>query len=475
MFFSFIIIVLIGIVAFFHYIQGFFTATVSAILAVISAVFAVGMYEYFASMLAGKMDEQIGAMAIVLSFAAMYAVTRILFEKLIPGNVSFPLMVDKVGAGIAGVVAGIASVGILMIATQMLPFRGSILGWSRYEIQPERTITIVPKSTEREVEAVLTEMNGEKFIADDSSGPLVPADKWVLGIVKLVSAKVGSLSNNKPFASVHPNLLQELYGQRVTMPPGMGKTALSGSATIKAVFVGNGFEVRDQERLMKDPINFGVRSTKATPGISGLEPKRNPAEGYTFVILRANLTAETANADQVVFFGPAAVRLCAYLPEESRFANFFPIGTMDGTGKLYVNQPDDVLIAENGKNVDFVFEVPKSVILMKTGETPTPDRLTEGSFFEFKRFARVMELDKMKLATYAPASSGVVRKTGQEQRLNGPDQGGGMPGGGMPGGGQGGRFGGGRGPGGGGPGGPGGPGGGGVDANNVPDPSVAPL
>ena len=111
MVFGIIIIALIGVIAFFHYTQGFWSATLSAVCAVFAAALAVGYHENVVNtLLKGKMADQANAIAIVAVFALTYLILRIIFDKAIPGNLRLPVIVDKIGAGIMGFFAAIFSV-----------------------------------------------------------------------------------------------------------------------------------------------------------------------------------------------------------------------------------------------------------------------------------------------------------------------------------------------------------------------------
>src|SRR5690349_9548771 len=99
MVFSVVIIVLIGIVAYFHYVQGFFSATISAICAAIAAIVAVAYTETVIAMLfKGAMANQAQGMVMCALFALTYFILRMIADKTVPGNVRYPVMVDKIGA-----------------------------------------------------------------------------------------------------------------------------------------------------------------------------------------------------------------------------------------------------------------------------------------------------------------------------------------------------------------------------------------
>src|SRR5687767_15766298 len=94
-----LIIIVIGLVAYWHYIQGFFSAGLSVVIALVSAVVALAFHEQVVQMFnQGKFNSQAHALVLVCLFAAVYLVLRVLFDKLVPGNVQFPVALDKVGA-----------------------------------------------------------------------------------------------------------------------------------------------------------------------------------------------------------------------------------------------------------------------------------------------------------------------------------------------------------------------------------------
>src|SRR3954452_24848457 len=104
MIFSIIILAIVGVVAYFHYAQGFFSALLSAICAVLASLIALSYQETVVEMLLkGKAADSANAMITVVLFALSYVILRTLFDKMIPGNVRVPLMVDKVGAAASGV------------------------------------------------------------------------------------------------------------------------------------------------------------------------------------------------------------------------------------------------------------------------------------------------------------------------------------------------------------------------------------
>src|SRR5688572_6796514 len=167
MIFSLLVIIFIGLIAYWHFLQGFFSSAISAILAIIAALIAVGLQEQVAFMLQGQMNDNINAIAMVVLFALSYGLMRVIFDWLIPGNVRFPVLVDKIGAPIMGIIAGIFATGVLVIAAQTLPFGPSIAGYQRYPAAFDKTIIIRVQGKYGDVDAFYDEIDHEKFVQNN--------------------------------------------------------------------------------------------------------------------------------------------------------------------------------------------------------------------------------------------------------------------------------------------------------------------
>src|SRR5687767_13214829 len=161
MIFSIALILVVGAIAFFHYLQGFFSATISAIVAVIAAVLALAWHEWAVeTFLGGRFADHIHGLMLVIFFAVIYLVIRLLFDKMVPGNVRVSAALDKLGGGAMGLVAGLFAAGILAVAAQQLPFTPSIATYSRYETRDREVM--VPTGQRRLDTKVDDELVGEE-------------------------------------------------------------------------------------------------------------------------------------------------------------------------------------------------------------------------------------------------------------------------------------------------------------------------
>src|SRR3982751_3342807 len=116
MYFSIVIILLIGVIAYFHYVQGLFSSVISAVCAAVAAALALAYHEPLAQLaFAQKMSDHGYGLTLIAMFAIIYLILRVVFDSAIPGNVRLPAIVDKVGGAITGAIAGMFAIGILAI------------------------------------------------------------------------------------------------------------------------------------------------------------------------------------------------------------------------------------------------------------------------------------------------------------------------------------------------------------------------
>src|SRR4051812_31134331 len=176
---SFVVIVFVGIIAYWHFLQGFFSAAISAVLAIIAALLALAYQEDLAALFGGRMNDQANAISLVVIFALTYLLLRVFFDWAIPGNVRFPVLLDRIGAPIMGIIAGIFALGVLVIAAQTLPFGPSIAGYQRFPIAFDKPAIVRVPGKYADVDAVYDEVDAEKFLGNESSGLVLPVDDMV--------------------------------------------------------------------------------------------------------------------------------------------------------------------------------------------------------------------------------------------------------------------------------------------------------
>jgi hypothetical protein len=421
MVFNLLVIVLVGVVAYFHYLQGLFSAMLSAVFAVTAALLAIGYHELLVeSFLGGKFADYAYGIGLVVIFATVYIVLRLIADKLIPGNVQYPLWVDRIGAIAMGAIAGVCGVGVLAIAAQALPLGGSIAMFERYPVAWNKEAPMRVGSTFTQQMATFDQVDSEKFVKNESSRLMLPADTLVLALAGHVSGEGASLGTGRPLTSIHPDYLQELFGQRIGVQLGAKQTAMAESVQVAGIYTAGGFPQDDQERWERDGAGVGIRQAKVEPPPADLPTALKAAPEHMLLVVRVKLdTGSTDEKTGMVSFGPGSARLVIKRRSENRFENFYPLGTLESGRVVLRNAPDDYLFAPGGKAVDLVYEVPTEDATEPRTDKAAPMKLAAGTLFEFKRMARV-KLGGKAIKSGVEDSGGVVevvRKQGLNPKL----------------------------------------------------------
>jgi hypothetical protein len=378
-----IIIVLVFAIAFFHYTQGFFSATISAMLAILSAVLAFSLHEKVVeSFLGGRFSDTAHGLALGVLFALIYFVLRVAFDAMVPGNVRFPVIVDKVGGGAMGLIAGIFAGGIVAIMAQYMPLMPSVAGYARYAVDTH-TVT-VPSEAATNNRAMDSEtwdkVKSEKpgqFDPSDKQSMVLPMDDLVVNTVSRLSDG-GSLGWDQPLAKSHPDFLQELFANRLGVQTKAPRVATKDALQSVELYRLDLLARKDHEykELRDRPLDT-----------SPLKPTPN----QVLVVARVVFTKAASDKDGLVKFSPGSVRLVARRGSGAgaEWVNYYPVGTVDNGQVLYGSAIDDFLFVDcksADRGADFAFLVDKSGFA--EGGQGGPLVVAPDTFFEFKRMAR---------------------------------------------------------------------------------------
>ena len=388
-----IIIVLVLTIAFFHYTQGFFSATISAMLAIISAVLAFSLHERIVeSFLGGRFSDTAHGITLAVLFAVIYLVLRVAFDAMVPGNVRFPVIVDKVGGAAMGLIAGIFAGGIVAIVAQYMPLMPSVAGYSRYAVDT-RTVVVPAEATGRRSldSEEWDKLKGEKpgqFEPADRQSMIIPMDDIVVGTVNHLS-EGGSLAWDKPLSAAHPDFLQELFAQRLGVQTKANRVATKDAvAKDVELFRADSLQRRDHEyKELRD------RPLDTTP--------LRPTPNQVLLVVRVMFGRGASDSDGLVKFSPAMVRLVTRqgTGAGAQWVDYYPIGTVDKAQVLYGSSLDDFLFIDAkgaDKGADFAFLVDKSGFA--EGGQSGPLVVSDGTFIEIKRMAR-QDLSRKQIKT----------------------------------------------------------------------------
>lgn len=386
MVFSLLMVIIVVTVAYFHFAQGFFSAFLSLVMALVAAAIALGMFEPLVFKISqGKFsDESHGVMLCVL-FALTYIILRAAFDKMVPGNVNFGSTPDKIGAALCGLIVGLLTAGIVAIATQTLPFGPSIGMYSRFGSLGNQNVNMgaVPnwaRVGRSDITSQLVkhdEVLEPKLDPKKASGLWIAVDDFALGYLKMVSA--GSLAGDKKWTDEHADYPTELFAQRIGIQPGGLRTAypVDGKSNI---------EVRGIWKAPKEgyPQIDGDDKDFRPAGYEFPESKLTPGEGQTLVTVRV-MVHGVADTDGRVRFSLSSFRLFA------GGKNYFPVAWLrdhDGPQAVF-QRADDFLFLDKEKVIDLVFSVDtESLVGKDTPAEGTEVKVASGAFLEFKRLSR---------------------------------------------------------------------------------------
>lgn len=395
-----IVILLVGLVAYFHYMQGLLSGVISAVCAIVAAALALGFHENVIEMIAqGKMADHTNALVLVGMFALIYLILRVIFDKFIPGNIRFPAIADKIGGAAMGLIAGIMGIGILLVAAQTLPLGPSIAGYSRWELE-DREVKIPTGRGPQQDAYTRDEMKSSDPIKSDDHGAglILPVDDMVLSFVNKLSDG-GSLAGERTLFSVHPSYNDESFFQRLGIQIGAKHVAMNTAkqkqADVEGVYI--------IQHVPQGEAEIGEIRKRDNLKPLASNPQR------AIIAIRVQFTDNATDSDKRIRLAPVGVRLVA------NGKNYFPLGTLDAqSGVVYANKPDDFLLIEPNKPVDFVFDVAREDVLKSAGGGKANDKeleVADGVFVEVKRLVRAGLGGKKISTTIESSESGVIRKT----------------------------------------------------------------
>jgi hypothetical protein len=400
MIFSVVVILMVAAVTYWHYVQGMFSATISVICAILAAVLAFSYHEaVVSSMLRGRVADQAHAMVIVSMFVGIYLIMRLILDTAVPGNIRLPAIVDKIGGAALGLIVGLCGMGIVAIAAQELPFGPSVAGYVRYRTTDQRDVKLptrgqaIDTSTHDELTDDRTSVATPGFAPGDSRGLILPADDFVIGMTSYLSE--GSLSAGHPLKVVHPAFLDELFGQRLGVQIGASHVAVNLQ---ESVHVTNSYIVDALSQADEEII--GIRPSRQLPDAIKSDPQ------HAILILRTVVPASAADADHIFRFSPASINLI------SNSVAYIPIGTLDDTGLLRNDKPDDFLFIDinSAAPIDLVFYVDQGDVFDTTGKDK---KFLRGAFLVIKRMATADLSEATLTDRWTPSGKkGVFRKPG---------------------------------------------------------------
>ncbi len=416
MWFSLFSVVLVLCIAYFQVIQGLFSGVIMCVLTVLCAALAFGTYEnLYYGFLIDRMPDHGEAVALLSIFIISLLVLRTAADAGIPGNMVFPVWVERIGGGALGLVTALVMVGMIQIGFQLLPFSNTFLGFNRFAPVDNRG-------------SVIDDDRLKKLKPDEVEWPrqnlMLSPDEFTIRLVSTLSS--GALSGNQAFRDVYPDFAATLQDTR---------TAVQRESRHAVTDIQQGITLQDKgywilesnrlDRLIKD------KDPKTGADIEKTAPALIPP-GDELRVYRVKLSSDVKDTDSNFRFRAPQVRIVGrdrpggpptqYIlkgidrapPPSNAQPGVQPAKTVrpptGGTQYLElfrdpVTEKHEVSnVVRAGDTFDFVFAVPKTF---------------QARFIEFKRTARVdvsnhRKIDKpVEKPTAAPRNSSRDRAPGQ--------------------------------------------------------------
>jgi len=274
-----------------HSIFGLYSGVIHVCCCILAALVAFGFFEPLTLLLtkeAGLHPAYTEPCCLLLLFVLTLIVLRTAADNLLRGNVQLPQYVDTGGAVVLGFLGAEIVVGMLVISVLMLPLGGRVMGFSRYERDPE----------------LRDENNLARF--NRNSVWLMP-DEFTVGLVRLISG--GSLRATTPLAAVYPDFTDWVFYTGNTVQwessPGVYRDRSDGTTGLR---VEKWWEQTDAVvgRYRKDVPD---RNNKNPPYA---EHTWRPAAGSKLIGVRLKLLPSSADRDRnrrLHLFRPTMIRL----------------------------------------------------------------------------------------------------------------------------------------------------------------------
>ncbi|MDO8630165.1 MAG: CvpA family protein [Phycisphaerales bacterium] len=362
---SLVFVVLIFAIAYFQASQGWYSAMIMTVLTICCAAAAFGTYEWVATHFVAPYWKPNFAHPIALAalFGVPLIILRLVFDRVLRRTCLLPLMVDRAGGGVCGIVTAMIMVGVLATATEMIPFQnGSILGFSRFPVGE------TPAASEGA---------GEPS-ADQGDLWLMP-DRFAAGLATNLSKWV--FSGGAALYDDHPDLISEI-GWNNAVPAEVSRYAPPGS-----VFVAGTELIPTVFRLVPGPDPKNTPPTYEP--IDPRKPDKDVPEGYELRMVRVKLDNKARDEHKSHLFTLRQFRIVGNRLDTSALSQYHAVAIQQEdaadpvnrhirfkkAGKVDKPVVDELYAPRSGDTVEVVFEVPKkfqpTILAYKRGaQTP---------------------------------------------------------------------------------------------------------
>lgn len=205
-----LIILFIAGMAYWWSTQGLFSSMLHMVAVIVAGALAFAVWEVLAvDLFMGLSPLYAWPAGLLAPFLVFLLVIRLGLDKTIKGNVHFSTLINSIGGAFFGLISGVLTAGILLLALFFLPLGPSFLGY-----QP----------------LVVTDKGGIDGQPGDSL--LVPVDKQVAGFYSMLAD--GAFSSHRPMHVYQPQLALQAQLYRMSYDPNSSPAASPEKVSITA-------------------------------------------------------------------------------------------------------------------------------------------------------------------------------------------------------------------------------------------------
>ena len=191
--------------------QGFFSGLLHLGLTVVAGTLALAFWEPLVlSFLMGYMPNLAWSVGLLVPFGVILLVLRILMDKWVPMNMRLVPIIDNLGGGACGLLAGVLTAGLLIVGLGFLPMGPSLAG-----VQP-------------------WVVNADGKVEASEMGLWVSVDEMAFGVFDRLSS--GAFSTSTPLSRYQPDLPEQASLIRAGFDENASLVAVPGSVEVEQVY-----------------------------------------------------------------------------------------------------------------------------------------------------------------------------------------------------------------------------------------------
>jgi hypothetical protein len=280
-----LIIAFVLAVAYWSAMQGLFSSLLHLAMVIAAGALALAVWEPITlAFLLGFKPAIAWGLGLVVPFAVILLVLRLVSDKLVPANVNVIHLADLLGGGGLGALAGILTAGVTLIGVGFLPFGPSLGGHQPYS--PDRY--------------------GQVTATD--SALWLAVDRWAFGFYEMLAShggwSGGAFTSGAPLAQYQPDLAKQAALVRLRPDPFSSVAATPEAVNVETVLTQRWPEVTGPA---KKPLQPAVTAVAARGDVATNAVNRK----LVVVETKWEKTAGVYDTDSKLRVPPSQIRLIA--------------------------------------------------------------------------------------------------------------------------------------------------------------------